>query len=110
MHQVAFKFECVEVQRTLECAENGSERLWAGILVRVQAEAERGKIARGDILITEAAHVNRHELGELAAEVLNVDASATVNMRREFICEEEYIHFPRSQVRLPSVGRTAAHG
>ena len=67
MHQVAFKFECVEVQRTLECAENGSERLWAGILVRVQAEAERGKIARGDILITESAHVNRHELGELAA-------------------------------------------
>ena len=86
------------------------QRLWARIGIRIQAEAERGKIARSDILIAEATHVDRHELGELAAQILHVNTSPPIDVRGEFVCEEEYIHIPRIQVRLPSVGRTAAHG
>jgi hypothetical protein len=86
--QITLELERVEIERALERSKDGPKGFRAGILIGVQAEAERRKVSGGHMLIAKATHVHRHELGQFPAQVLNVDASSAVDVRREFVCEE----------------------
>ena len=46
----------------------------------------------GGVLVAEAADIHRHELGKFAAEVFDMNAGATVDVGRVFICEEQGFH------------------
>ena len=82
----------VEIQAALERTENGLELRRAGVVRGVQTEAARGEISDGGILVAEAADLDRHELGEFAAEVFDMHAGAAVDVRRVFVREEEGFH------------------
>ena len=60
--------------------------------IGVEIKAANSQISFLRFLVAEAAHFDRHQLRQLAREIIDMNAGAAVDMRRIFVREEERLH------------------
>ena len=81
VHDVGIVAVGVEVEALLEAGEHALQFLRAGVAALVDLVASGGQRRLCDVLLAEAAHIDVHQLGQFAGEVVHVDAGAAVNSR-----------------------------
>ncbi len=82
----------IEVEAALESAESGLEFFWRGPIGGVETKSSHGGVRGGAVLVAKAAHIDRHEFGEFAAEVFHMHAGAAVDVGWILIGEEQGFH------------------
>ena len=92
MHDAGVDVGGIEIEATLEGAEDGLELFRRSPAGGVEAESVRGQLTCGGVLVAEAADIHRHELGEFAAEVFDMHSGAAVDVGWIFVGEEQGFH------------------
>jgi hypothetical protein len=92
MHQIGIDICRIKISAPAHGAENGLQWLGTREIACVELETFDLQISFLEMLIAEATDFHQHRLRQFARKVIDVNASAAVNMRRIFVREKEDFH------------------
>jgi hypothetical protein len=82
----------VKICAAADGAKDGAQRFGTGEFGGIEFESPHGKISFLPSLVSETPDLDRHRLREFTRQVVHVDPSAAINVRRVFVREEERLH------------------
>src|SRR5438128_10197340 len=102
MDEIGVDVRGIEIDVTLQRAENRLQRLWTSKFTRIKLISLDLESAFFEILIAEATNIDIDGFRQLAREIANVHTGTAVNVRRIFVGQKEDFHaskWPQSRVR-----------